>query len=297
LRFFRFGARRLALQAPPKGASPSTRTIAAFAKPTTVRTSAAVSVESRHAAHAPTLHVANRSAKKCALPPCAIATVDPRPMPICDRTPARWLTSCESVGASQEIPRPMSLIPPHAEAATNNERDPRDARKEHPASHRPLQQLVPAHSSEPPTKANPGSDARLLVQIPVIPRAQSRASQPCRRYATMARHGQNALLQPTMAPGRYSAARPRRLSERSCSRVLALTGVAGCCGRVVERPRRLAPTAMNSRRRILDRSPWVSEPHFSDGCMGTIVRAGADALCAALVYKCLILLQKSKNGG
>ena len=37
---------------------------------------------------------------------------------------------------------------------------------------------------------------------------------------------------------------------------------------------------MNSRRCILYPSPWISDPYHSDGCRGTMARAGA--MCAAL---------------
>jgi hypothetical protein len=36
---------------------------------------------------------------------------------------------------------------------------------------------------------------------------------------------------------------------------------------------------MNFLRRMIDPSPWISEPYHSDGCTGTMARAGADVRC------------------
>jgi hypothetical protein len=55
-----------------------------------------------------------------------------------------------------------------------------------------------------------------------------------------------------------------------------------CCAHAASGHAAALPSpAMNSRRRILDTSPWISEPYHSAGCKGTMVRAGADVRCTA----------------
>jgi hypothetical protein len=42
---------------------------------------------------------------------------------------------------------------------------------------------------------------------------------------------------------------------------------------------------MNSRRRIPESSPWIREAYRGEGCEGSVVRAGADVRCTALVCR------------
>jgi hypothetical protein len=53
-----------------------------------------------------------------------------------------------------------------------------------------------------------------------------------------------------------------------------MIGTAGCCARAASghAVAALPKPAINSRRRILDLSPWIRKSYRSDGCKGTMVR-------------------------
>src|ERR1700730_15462344 len=95
----------------------SMRIAAGSANSITVLNSDCVSPLSRQAAVAPKVQTANKSAKKWALPSCAMAISEPRPISCRDKTLARLATSRSSLALSHRKPRPRSRIPPSREGA------------------------------------------------------------------------------------------------------------------------------------------------------------------------------------